>query len=114
MEENLQEKWITEEACCLNCGHQWVAVHPDAKLLECSSCGFMNYSENHFPPPIHIVISVVDRNLYIKPSRPIGRIRLAGVLSEALGLIQSANYGILRPQDCPINIVISHFGEEET
>ena len=113
MEENLQEKWVTEEVCCLNCGHQWVAVHPDAKLLECSSCGFMNNSNRHSPPPFHMVISRVNDATYLKPSRPISRVHLIGFLTEAIGMLTSSDRVIMRPQDCSLNIVVSHFGEEE-
>lgn len=30
--------WITEEAECGWCGHEWVAVHPCAMKLECPDC----------------------------------------------------------------------------
>lgn len=113
MEADKEETWITEEISCLNCGHQWVAVHPDSKLLECSSCGFRTHSERHSPPPFHFVVSRVNDATYIKPSRAMSRLEIMGLLTEAIGMLQASDKANCTPQDCRLNIVVNYFGENE-
>lgn len=104
--------WGSEEVACLNCGHEFVAVHPMAKLLECSQCGFMNHSESSYPSPVHFIISRINDQTFLKPSRPINRMEAMGLVSEALGMLQNSTVPLISPKECSLNIVVSYFPEE--
>lgn len=114
MKEQLPEekKWISEEAICLNCGHRWAAVHQGSEFLECSECSFLNHSQGSYPKPLHIIISKIDDQIFLKPSRPIKRADATGLVADALGMLQNASAAILDPKDSPINIAISYFPED--
>ncbi len=103
--------WRAEHAVCQHCKHQWAAVCPaDTESLECPSCGgYTAIAEmsDILNPPVHLVISRFDDATYLKVSRQCDRLYLAGLLSEALFMVNSSGCSVVKPGDCQLNVILS-------
>lgn len=98
-------------AVCQHCQHQWVAAFPmEADSLECPSCGgYTAIAEmaDILNPPLHLVISRFSNATYLKVSRECDRIYLAGLLSEALHMVNSSGVSVARPEDCQLKVILT-------
>lgn len=104
-------EWRSEQSVCQHCQHKWVAVCPiETESLECPKCG--GYTaiadmDDLLNPPLHLVISRYDGATYLKPSREIDRIQLAGILSEVLFMVNSSSSKTCKPEDCQLRVILS-------
>ncbi len=109
------EQYRTEEVDCLNCGHHWVAVYSEGtRLLECPTCKFTNQAPDTYPPPFHLVLSVIDDKFYVTPSRVVTRTQLMGYLQEATSMLGQSNAKYCHPNDCSTRVAVSVFPTEDS
>jgi hypothetical protein len=64
--------------------------------------GFMMSDDN-----IHLVVSHFNKATWVKPSRKVSRIYLIGLLTEAIGMMQSASCQEIDPEDCKLPVFIA-------
>lgn len=104
-----QKGWHSEPMTCLNCGHEWVAVYEQGeKFLECSQCGFKSPAPGVTAEPLHLIISLIGEDMYIRPSRKVERHLLSGLVADALYMLQSAEQKYVDPDDCQINLMVMY------
>lgn len=63
--------------------------------------------------PIHVVISHMNERVWIKPSRPVNRQILIGILSDILYLLQSNTCKTVHPNDCPLRVMLTVDEDQE-
>lgn len=101
----------TQQAICQHCNRKWIAVFEcDTESLECPEChGCTAVSEmaQLLNPPLHLVISRYEDGTYMKISRECDRIYLAGLLSEALHMVNASSVSIVKPEDCQLRVILS-------
>ncbi len=57
--------------------------------------------------PIHLVISCMRGAIWIKPSRPVNRQRLMGVLMDAVHMLQASSIKTISPDDCGLRVMLT-------
>ena len=56
---------------------------------------------------IHLVISRMHDRVWIKPSRPVNRHCLIGMVSDALYMLQAAECKTINPDDCKLRVILA-------
>ena len=56
---------------------------------------------------VHLVVSYFNGATWVKPSRKISRIYLIGLLTEAIGMMQSASCEEIDPENCQLPIFVA-------
>lgn len=56
---------------------------------------------------VHLVISCISDNVYIKPSRPVNRQRLIGILMDAMYCLQHSEDKTIHPDDCRLRVLLT-------
>lgn len=57
--------------------------------------------------PVHLIISYMKGNLYIKPSRPVNRQRLLGILMDTVWMMQISKIKTVHPEDCGLRVMLT-------
>jgi hypothetical protein len=55
---------------------------------------------------VHLVVSYFNGATWVKPNRKIPRIYLIGLLTEAIGMMQSASAEYIDPNDCKLPVFV--------
>lgn len=101
---------------CQHCQHEWAAVYPidpDAPYgcqgcidLECPNCHKRTKTVKA-EPPFHFVITQMNGATWVKPSKPASRLRVIGLLTEALDMLHESANTIISPDVCDLRIWIT-------
>lgn len=57
--------------------------------------------------PIHLVISRINGNVWIKPSRSVNRQQLLGLVMDAVFMLQSSTVRNISPEDCRLRVMLT-------
>lgn len=92
-----------DQAVCGCCDRRWQAVfNAEAEELECPECGEMTSIETMpdlLKPPLHIVISELHDAIFVKVTKEVDRLYVAGLLNDALWMINQSGNKVCKPTD---------------
>lgn len=57
--------------------------------------------------PIHLVISRINGNVWLKPSRTVNRQQLLGMVMDAVFMLQSSTVRNISPEDCRLRVMLT-------
>lgn len=94
-----------ETAICGSCDRRWQAVFDaSAEELECPTCSEMTaiaFMPELLKKPLHVIVSSFHDAIFVQVSKSVDRLHLAGLLSDALYMVNQMTCDIYRPEDEP-------------